>query len=265
MSLKYNDMNDVFRGAVLDENDGIISSSTAPCYGSFLRDSVQNALRSGRAKWYSVYINDAVTNHYKTKEKTQQFVDLIASTGLLRYTTVSWVEKLPECLVRSGNNSKGFFLELRTDIRKSSAQEMFLVGTVMRTLALQPQVITSFLRLHKWFGDKIETSILFVIANSLTFHKAKIYNGRGHKFVDPAISYVTGKTFADALKVCENHPPLNKIVSAYPYTIGQETFFSVCHYIRRGGSKYSKGILESYLSEAGYNSWVDNPKFCRER
>lgn len=261
--LAYQYQNDVFRGVIVNSEGGILRSHVGACYGGAFNDACLQVIRSAEATHYCVYINDALSNHFKNKERTQQFIDLIASTGLLRYTEVSFVDKTP--VKDSAYNNKGGFLELKTDLSKSSAQEMFLVGTVMRKLATNPDVIMSFLRLHKWFGKTIDTSLLFVISNSLTFTKKSVYYGRGHNLVGSSLSYVTGKTFKDALIECDKYPTLKEKKESRNYSIGQQEFFGVFAF-QRGrhlGCKYSKGIIESYLSEEGNSKWVDSKYYKR--
>lgn len=263
MSLYYKYENDVFRGAIVNSEGEILREHTGACYGGAFNELCLQYIHKVEATHYCVYINDALSSHFKNKERTQQFIDLIASTGLLRHTEISFVDKTP--VEDSAYNNKGGFLELKTDLSKSSAQEMFLVGTVMRMLATNPDVIMSFLRLHKWFGKTIDTSLLFVISNSLTFTKKGVYYGRGHNLVTSGLSYVTGKTFKDALIECNKHPTLKKKYDTGHYSIGQQEFFGVSQAgkIRYGGCKYSKGIIESYLSEEGNNKWVNSKHYRR--
>ena len=261
--LAYQYQNDVFRGVIVNSDGEILRKHVGACYGGAFNELCLQYIHKVEATHYCVYINDALSNHFKNKERTQQFIDLIASTGLLRYTEVSFVDKTP--VEDSAYNNKGGFLELKTDLSKSSAQEMFLVGTVMRMLATNPDVIMSFLRLHKWFGKTIDTSLLFVISNSLTFTKKCVYYGRGHNLVNGGLSYVTGKTFKDALIECDKYFILKEKKDTGNYSIGQQEFFGVFQYGKQRfrGCVYSKEIIESYLSEEGNSKWVNSKHYNR--
>lgn len=280
MDFKFDNNADFFRGSIVKENGTSLHSLTYVCYaGSFFKP-ILTALKTPEAKWYEIYWSDALSFVEKNRKKTQKILELLSTTGIFRYTEIELIElkDVPDFFIEDDYTpfpeNVPYWIRLRHDIDKCSGEEMFLVGSIIRTFSLYPDVLLRFLRLYKMYSKKYSVTHLFLIAHSLTWEKKGFYLG-GHRIVENSFSILTGKTFNDFLEDLDNDhtafPPIrksthynNKKIDSYFVTrlVTEGKYGRLGNTMSRWqGTTFSRNIIKTYFDEDLFKKvYYKNPK-----
>lgn len=274
MAFKFEGEADFFRGSLTNSLGNSVYAYTWACYSGVFHDKVLKQLVDPDVKWYDVYWSDALSLVTKNRKSTEKTLKLLSSTGIFRNTEVTLigVEDIPEDVMEGFHpkttwgydftKEANYWIRLRHDIDKCSGEEMFLVGSIVRTFALYPEVIQRFLKLVSKYGKKYEVSHLFLIAHSLTWTKEEV-NLYGHRLVQSSFSVLTGKTFTNFLEDLDADPDtftpirksnhyLKKRVDVYfTESIGiKDKYDRVSSMISRwGGTLFSRNIIKTYFDK----------------
>lgn len=283
MSLNYNWRYDRVYSELIDTKGIRVYTNRYICFGNCLSYTIIDHLKSKDVQYYDYYWCDRVSQHYKSHGKINEFINIMRDCGVLRNAEITLLDNESinkDTLVNISEYYKdtGYYFRLRFDVTKCTAQEMFFVGGIFRTISNSPRIIRDFLRLYKLHGKEKDPSHLFMIAHAVSWTKRPPSQAAGHAFMLDSFVSLTGRTFADYLKhLDKGYYPVIKTSSRYSTSEGVQAFFvtrvlkgivyniykSSIHFNRSGGVKYAKEVIESFFDvevfKKNYQSVCRNP------
>jgi hypothetical protein len=286
MKHTYKQDNDFVIAAVTKANGTVLSVFEGVCYGGILHnDNIKVARNNKEAKYLEVYWSDELSNYYKNNpERTLRFLEIMQKAGLFPNTEVIHSET-PEKLAGSIYTIKTkYMITLKHDLDKSSAQEMFLIGNVIRTLASYLAIADDFLT-YLELEPKLDVWKLFIIAHSMRTEKGDyIYLG-SHTIACNSFNLLSDLTLADFYKRVECKTPLREAVKyqldnsqAYTDLFTKSISKNIKYESIRYGAKhtytgippryyvpYSKEALETFFNEEALIKAVGTEVFSYQK
>lgn len=269
MKIEWKPPHDSLRYQFLTENHEVIHTGACTCYAQTIYNYREHV--ASNPKWYDVYWADSVSNHFNSTRTTKRFIKAISKSDLFSNCYVEILNE-KQCnksflgVLNKDTKSK-WWISLRHDIDVTTAQEMFLVGIMIRTISSRPHVITNFLKLYKLYGKKYNVDHLFMVAFSLSWDEKANNEYGGHQMISSSFCYLSGKTFKDYLEYARTFDTIRNFKS-YNHNIkeGIEGYFLVYEKnprtkwstkVRAGGMKFKRGAIKTYFDGELFNKLYD--------
>jgi hypothetical protein len=288
MTLTYSSEYDQVVGQVVTEEGKCLYQYQYVCYGQSL-NFTPDTRKKPEAKYYDFYFHDRITNHFDNKaidmgSRTTRFIELIKQAGAAPNSQIDYIRKndLP-----AGINSRFArtgMIRIRHDLDKCTAQEMFLLGSCIRTISNSPQLVLDYLQLVDLHPD-IELSLLYQIACSVSFKTNRREQSGSNVLIDQSSGLLRGKTFTDFYNdVAKYGKPMLRISTSYLYPTPQfnsyQKYFQdtdtkikykhpysesalITSFIRNYGAKYSPETVYAALDKDKATELFYTNKWCR--
>lgn len=259
---------DALRYHIVTARGKTIRAGRDNCYANTILNvnwsKVTEREKNIQLKFYDVYWADAVSHHLKDTKTTRSYLRLLKKTGLLDNVKVTLLpsKNLPEDVIKTFRNIDAhcnYWLRVRSDVDKVTAQEMFLVGLAIRTVSNSPEVIPNFIRLCKMYQKKYAIDHLLFVAHVLSWGDSGIWVNGGHSISPATFSYISGKTFKDFRQRVAVFPMLrNSTTYGLPESIfsyftsyhsSGVTKWGLDNVYRFGGTKWSRGAIKSFFDK----------------
>jgi hypothetical protein len=277
--------NDRVIGKIINNEGKKITSYTYSCFGGTFSDGYKELIRDNKNHAYQFYFVDALTQHTKSTEASQKFIDELVAMGGIRNSTVELASyKHEEWVNGSYSCAEGTPIIVYTlPFDTVSSTELFLVGQCIRLLAVNPQIVLDFFKLRE-VEPELESSIALQLAHSISFSDERRLTS-GQVLLQEYTTVLTNKTFNDFYNEVVQ-TPIRK-ASSYKLVLVKDDPSSFVDYNRyfcksfptgnikydgriqstyvqrREGCKYSKEALATYFDTTLYLENIYNPKVLR--
>lgn len=239
MSLAHSEgLNYTCKGVLLDKEKKVLTKYSGNCYGGMLGGRVQDLL--SQASWFDFYWVDRVSEHYGNTKLANEAFKYIRETGIMRFATIKRISY--EDMQHKVFDGYSNYFRLRINVRRIKPTEAFLVGCIMRTFTVSPQIIDNFVKLCRLHGNEIDKSLLFLMAYKVTWNASlKTNMPEGHSVIPWTFDKLSGVTFKKFLDLASGQKPFYKS-ETYGDIQLHTTFNSVVGENPYGAPRYSRSL-----------------------